>query len=111
MTAAQTPKTPYYAVIFSAQRTNGDEGYGETAARMDALAATMPGYLGIESARDDEGYGIAVSYWESEEAIKNWKQNAEHLETQRRGIESWYTDYMVRIAKVERAYSMKKKTD
>ena len=111
MTAAQTPKTPYYAFIISAQRTNGDEGYGETAARMDALATTMPGYLGIESARDEEGYGITVSYVESEEAIKNWKQNAEHLEAQRRGIESWYTDYMVPVAKVERAYSMKKKTD
>ncbi len=72
----------------------------------------QPGYLGIESARDEAGFGITVSYWESEEAIKDWKQNAEHLEAQRRGVESWCSNYIVRIAKVERAYGMKnKKTD
>ncbi len=113
MTAAKTPNPPYYAVIFSAQRTDGDdEGYGQTAARMEALAKTMPGYLGFESARNEDGFGIAVSYWASEEAIKNWKQKAEHLEAQRRGVENWYSDYNTRVAKVERAYSMKqKKTD
>jgi len=76
---------------------------------MEALAATMPGYLGIESARDEEGFGITVSYWESEEAIKNWKQAAEHKEAQRRGVERWYSDYIVRVAKVERTYSMKQR--
>ena len=76
---------------------------------MEALAATMPGYLGIESARDEEGFGITVSYWESEEAIKNWKQVAEHKEAQRRGVERWYSDYIVRVAKVERTYSMKQR--
>lgn len=109
MTAAHTPKPPCYAVIFSAQRTDSDAGYGDAAARMQAIAATMPGYLGIESARDEDEFGITVSYWESGEAIKNRKQNAEHLKAQRRGIESWYSEYIVRIAKVERAYVMKTK--
>lgn len=109
MTAAQTPEPPYYAVIFSAQLANGVAGYGEAAARMEQLAATMPGYIGIESARDEAGFGITVSYWESEEAIKNWKRNAEHIEAQRRGVETWYSNYIVRIARVERAYVMKNK--
>ena len=76
--------------------------------RMEQLAATMPGYIGLESARDETGYGITVSYWQSEEAIKVWKREAEHLEAQRRGVERWYSDYIVRVARVERAYSMKK---
>ena len=98
----------YYAVIFTAQRTPGDNGYAEMAARMDELAKTMPGYLGIESARDENGFGITVSYWESEEAIANWKKNAEHLQAQRQGRAEWYEHYSVRVAKVERAYDMKK---
>jgi len=102
---------PYYAVVFSSRRTEGDNDYAETAARMDELAATMPGYLGIESARGADGFGITVSYWESEEAIANWKKHAEHLIAQRRGRGEYYSDYQVRVAKVERAYAMKRGQD
>jgi heme-degrading monooxygenase HmoA len=74
------------------------------AARMAELAAQQPGYLGMESAR--EGLGITVSYWESLEAIHNWKQNAEHQEAQRLGHQQWYSSFRVRIAKVEREYGI-----
>lgn len=102
------PQPPYYAVIFSSRRTPGDNGYAEMAEQMDELAKTMPGYLGIESARGEDGLGITVSYWESEEAISNWKRNADHLQAQRKGRADWYEFYRVRVAKVERAYEMKK---
>lgn len=109
MSAADQNNTPsYYAVIFSNKRALGDNGYGETATAMEELAATMPGYVGFESARNEDGFGIAVSYWESEEAIANWKRQAEHLIAQRRGREEWYTDYTVRVAKVTRSYEMNK---
>lgn len=101
---ANTPKPPYYAVIFSSHRTDGDNGYAEMAERMAELAAQQPGYLGMESAR--EGLGITVSYWESLEAIRNWKQNAEHQEAQRLGHQQWYSSFRVRIAKVEREYGI-----
>ena len=101
---ANTPKPPYYAVIFTSHRTDGDNGYGEMAARMAELAAQQTGYLGMESAR--EGLGITVSYWESLEAIRNWKQNAEHQEAQRLGHQQWYSSFRVRIAKVEREYGI-----
>jgi len=107
MTNAAPPNPPYYAVIFTARRTEADNGYDETAARMEELARTMPGYLGFEAARNDDGLGIAISYWESEEAIANWKRNAEHAEARRRGKSDWYSDYTVRVAKVERSYAMK----
>ncbi|SDS63640.1 Heme-degrading monooxygenase HmoA [Halopseudomonas sabulinigri] len=99
---AKTPEPPYYAVIFSSLRTDGDHGYGAMAERMLALAARQEGFLGVESAR--EGLGITVSYWASEEAIKNWKQNAEHLEAQRLGHNTWYAGFKVRVARVERDY-------
>jgi heme-degrading monooxygenase HmoA len=104
MKPAKTPEPPYFAVIFTSQRTAGDQGYAAMAARMDALAARQPGYLGIESVRNADGTGITVSYWESEEAIVRWKANAEHLGAQEGGRKSWYAYYAVRIARVERAY-------
>jgi heme-degrading monooxygenase HmoA len=102
---ARTPEPPYYAVIFTSLRTAEDGGYGEMASHMASLAQDMPGYLGIESARGPDGVGITVSYWESEEAIANWKRHGEHLAAQDRGKSQWYQHYELRVAKVERAYS------
>ena len=104
MTIADTPEPPYYAVIFSSLRTDGDNGYGAMAERMDALAARQPGYLGVESAR--EGLGITVSYWRDLASIRAWKANAEHLVAQQTGRSTWYTDYKTRICKVERDYGL-----
>jgi heme-degrading monooxygenase HmoA len=104
MMFANTPEPPYYAVIFASQRTGGDQGYEAVAARMVELAATQPGYLGIESVRDSSGFGISVSYWASEAAIRNWKANAEHLAAQERGSSTWYDGFQLRVARVERAY-------
>lgn len=101
---AQMPAPPYFAVIFSSQRTEDDGGYGKMAARMMELAAQQPGFLGAESARGNDGFGITVSYWSSTEAISAWKANAEHLAAQEMGKREWYEHYELRIAKVERAY-------
>jgi heme-degrading monooxygenase HmoA len=101
---AQTPPPPYYAVIFTSTRTEGDDGYGAMAERMVALAAQQPGFLGAESARNE--VGITVSYWKDLESIRAWKANAEHLEAQRQGRDKWYGAYTTRIAKVERDYSL-----
>src|SRR5689334_16498136 len=98
---ARTPEPPYFAAIFTSLRTDGDQGYGGMAERMAALAAQQPGFLGAESIRDANGFGITVSYWESEEAIRNWKANAEHRQAQAKGRGTWYSGYQLRIARVE----------
>lgn len=103
---AATFPTPYYAVIFTSRRSANDaEGYGAMAERMAALAATQAGYLGIESTRGSDGFGITVSYWESPEAIRAWKDHADHIVAQETGVKQWYEHYELRIARVERAYS------
>jgi heme-degrading monooxygenase HmoA len=101
---AKTPEPPYYAVIFTSLRTEGDRGYGHMADRMIELAARQPGFLGVESARTEEGLGITVSYWASEEAIAAWKAHADHKVAQETGQRIWYSDYHLRVARVERDY-------
>lgn len=102
---APLPTPPYYAVIFTSQRADDpNDGYPAMAVRMDALAEQQPGYIGREATRDDSGLGIAVSYWQDEAAVQNWKQQAEHLFAQQKAKDSWYQHYTLRVAKVERGY-------
>jgi heme-degrading monooxygenase HmoA len=104
---ARTPEPPYLAVIFTSLRTEVDDGgYAGMAAEMDVLARRQPGFLGVESARGADRLGITVSYWVSEEAILAWKRIADHLGAQRMGRERWYADYTLRVARVERSYTL-----
>jgi len=99
-----TPKPPYFAVIFTSTRTEGDDGYSDVANQMVELAQQQSGFLGIESAR--EKVGITVSYWADLDSIKRWKANVEHVEAQKKGRQSWYDTFKVRISKVERDYGI-----
>lgn len=103
MKPARTPAPPYYAVIFTSLRTAVVEGYDDMSEKMVEMASRQPGFLGVESARGADGLGITVSYWESEEAIANWRRDAEHRIAQSQGREKWYSEFVTRVAKVERA--------
>ncbi|WP_088286059.1 antibiotic biosynthesis monooxygenase [Kineosporia sp. A_224] len=121
-TFARLPEPPYWAVVFSSRRRPAgpalpvgsgaggaggaapDDGYAAAAQRMVDLAATYDGFLGIESARDGDGFGITVSYWSSPEAVRAWKHHAEHAATREQGRAAWYDHYELRVARVERAY-------
>lgn len=101
---APRPTPPYYAVIFTSQRTEGDDGYGATAERMNELVKDQPGFLGVESARDATGLGITVAYFQTEAEIAGWRRNLEHKAARDGGRARWYSHYEVRVARVERAY-------
>ncbi len=103
---AKTPQPPYYAVIFTSVQSQDTDGYATMAAKMINLAQQQDGFLGVESARDE--LGITVSYWESLEAIKNWKLHIEHTEARNNGRARWYSQFTVRICKVERVYGFEK---
>ncbi|MDO9274774.1 MAG: antibiotic biosynthesis monooxygenase [Lutibacter sp.] len=103
---AKTPKPPYYAVVFTSIRTEGELEYAEMADKMIEMAEKQEGFLGVESARNE--LGITVSYWESLEAIKKWKLHAEHTEAREKGRSIWYKSFKVRICKVEHEYGFEK---
>ena len=103
---ATTPEPPYFAVIFASTTTDDTAGYAQAAARMIELASGMPGFLGIDTARE-HGVGLTVSYWESEDAIAHWKADAEHTVVRETGRSRWYSAYELRVARVERVYGFR----
>lgn len=97
-----------YAVIFISQRTEFEPGYANAAEHMLTLAAQQPGFLGVHSVRDATGLGITVSYWQSPEHIKAWRENDEHSAIRERGRADWYENYQLQVCKIERAYQFEK---
>jgi heme-degrading monooxygenase HmoA len=103
MTIARTPEPPYYAVIFTSRMSDGDNmGYGAMGNKMVELASQQTGFLGVESVRGGEGFGITVSYWTTLEAIEAWKNHSLHQVAQDKGKAEWYQQFGLRVAKVER---------
>jgi heme-degrading monooxygenase HmoA len=103
---ANTPRPPYYAVIFSSVRTDGDNGYSAMADRMATLAESQDGFLGMESVRQE--LGITVSYWRDPDSIRKWRENLEHTLARNQGRAQWYEAFKVRICKVDADYDFTK---
>lgn len=103
MVCTMINQSSYYAVIFTSIQKENIEGYSEMAEKMEQLAKQQSGFIGMDSARNE--VGITVSYWESLETIKKWKQQTDHLEAQNKGKTNWYSWYNVKICKVEKEYA------
>jgi heme-degrading monooxygenase HmoA len=96
-----TTRTPRFAVIFVSQRTESDgEGYGDMAVRMEELVHQQPGFIGMHSVRNGAGKGITIAYWESLEAIQQWRDHVEHAAAQRLGRSRWYEGYEITVAEI-----------
>jgi len=101
-----TPEPPYHAVIFTSQRTAVDDGYSVLNDELYAEAQSFDCYIGAETLRNNEGYGVAVLYWRNAESIRKWARYTKHVRAKEQGKLLWYEGYRVRIAKVEREYGM-----
>jgi heme-degrading monooxygenase HmoA len=102
---SKTPRPPYYAVVFTS--INAKVDHTEHVAMFRRLvdrASTYAGYLGIEAARNSDGTGVAAVYWRDADSIEAWAKDPEHQVAKEKGREIWYSHYMIRICKVERAY-------
>ena len=93
-----------YAVIFKAEINKLDKSYAETAQRMRELATNKYGcteFIAVTEGSKE----IAISYWQNQEQIIKWKQDAEHLVVQELGRSTWYKSYKVEVVEVIREYA------
>jgi heme-degrading monooxygenase HmoA len=93
-----------YAVIFRATAAELDGEYADAIDRMKQLAFEEYGCREFIAMMDGDER-IAISYWDSEEAIGNWKRNIEHAAAQQQGRAKWYRSYTVQVAEIHREYS------
>lgn len=102
-------RTGQTLVVFLSLRTGADDaGYEDATAEMAALAATQPGYRGIESARGDDRFGITVSFWADEASALAWRAHPRHSAIRETGRGRWYARYEVIIAEATRGYGWPK---
>jgi heme-degrading monooxygenase HmoA len=94
------PPKDYYAVIFISERSDNLDGYQEMDELTIQLANKIPGYLGYESIKS-ANKGIFISYWESMEAINQWRNHSIHQQAKIMGKNVWYHHYLSQICKVE----------
>lgn len=98
-----------YAVIFEVViKDEYQARYLELAASLREEAANIPGFISVErfSSVVNEGKMVSLSYWGTEEAISQWRSNLNHQAAQQKGITEYFEDFTIRVAKVEREYSL-----
>ena len=88
-----------YAVIFRAKVAELDDEYFRMAERMKDLAFKKYRCQDFVSVTEGDEE-IAISYWESEQHIRDWKNDPEHRLAQVRGRDKWYKSYSVEICEI-----------
>jgi heme-degrading monooxygenase HmoA len=82
--------------------TASNDGYDEMANEMDDLARTMPGFIDVKSFKAEDGERLTVVWWQDEETLRAWREQARHRVAQRTGRERWYEYYKLDVAEVIR---------
>jgi len=90
-----------FAVIFKARIAGFDDEYSRMAQRLKTLAFEKYGCLDFVSVTEGNDE-IAISYWETEQQIRDWKNDPEHRLAQTRGREKWYGSFDIEICEIIR---------
>jgi heme-degrading monooxygenase HmoA len=88
-----------YAVIFKGTVAELDDEYHRMAQRLYDLAFKKYGCQDFVSVIDGD-QEIAISYWETEQQIRDWKNDPEHIIAKAKGRDKWYRSYSVEICKI-----------
>jgi heme-degrading monooxygenase HmoA len=70
----------------------------QTFGRMVGLASEMPGFISINGYAAEDGGGLAVVRFESDEDVQAWKAHPDHMEAQARGREAFFESYKMTVA-------------
>ena len=97
------------AVIFEVWPTDGrKDDYLGTAAALRSELERADGFISIERFQSltDPRKLLSLSFWRDEDAVRNWRNNADHRKAQAAGRGGIFADYRLRIAGVVRDYGM-----
>ncbi len=102
------------AVIFEVAPAEGRrEDYLGIAAELRPLLDGIDGFLSIERFQSlaDPNRILSLSFWRDEEAVKTWRNTAEHRQAQAAGRGGIFSAYRLRIAHVVRDYGLHERSE
>ena len=97
-----------YAVIFEVKpNAEGKEEYEKIASELKKYLESRVGFISIERFQSliEKEKILSLSFWRDEEAIEQWRNLLDHKNAQKKGKESLFKSYRMRVAKVVRDYS------
>lgn len=94
---------PYYAVIFTYTNSDNQEGYADLSKELNQLVLDEEGFLGVED-YSNETESVAISYWRTKADIHRWQTSKGHLLAKQFAKETWYKNFVTKIALVEKEY-------
>jgi heme-degrading monooxygenase HmoA len=95
-------------IFRSRLRDDAGPEYGVWAERMEALAATMPGFVSFKTFRAEDGERVSIVEFESEKAAADWGRHPEHVEAQKLGRASFYEEFEIMTCAPIRSYGFKR---
>jgi len=97
------------AVIFEVEMNLGrDQDYFDLAGSLRSELEAVDGFISVERFQSvsSEGKYVSLSFWRDEEAVKTWREHAEHRIAQALGKKSIIADFRIRVAEVIRDYTL-----
>jgi heme-degrading monooxygenase HmoA len=89
-------------IFRSRLKPGADAEYAEWAARISALAATMPGYVSHKGFVAADGERVTIVEFDSEDAQRAWRAHPDHVAAQAKGRRDFYAEYRLQVCRVER---------
>ncbi|CNH65982.1 Antibiotic biosynthesis monooxygenase [Yersinia frederiksenii] len=96
------------AVLFEADAVPKHQArYLQLAGELRPELDNVKGFISIErfQSLSTEGKILSLSWWENEEAVLEWKKNMRHQAAQKKGQQTIFAHYRIRVAHVLREYS------
>ena len=97
------------AVIFEALPAEGRwEEYISLAAMLRPELEKIDGFISVERFQSltDPGKVLSLSFWRDEDSVRTWRNTELHRHAQSKGRASVFNDYRIRVATVQRDYSL-----
>lgn len=95
-----------YAVIFKSKRQDANsELYYQHNDLLDEKIKSLPGYIKHSGLRHPETReGVTIAYFNSLDAIDNWRKDGEHMDAKKLAKSEFYENYSVEVTEVLDAY-------
>ena len=97
------PQPGQVVTVFRSRLRPDADAYADHAARMGALARSMPGYVEHKVFVAEDGERVTLATFADRASHDAWGSHPEHRQAQAAGVREYYEEYSISVGTVERA--------